>query len=64
MELICTKGKRDSGTKFTSPEFYLPFAEGKNQIPVPFGRGASLGVVPLKQGMKRNVLNRVQRNER
>ena len=33
MELICTKSKRASGTKFTSPEFYLPFAQAMNQAP-------------------------------
>ena len=28
MELICTNGKRDSGTKFTRPEFCVPFMDG------------------------------------
>ena len=32
MELICTNGKYDSGTKFTSPEFCLPFIQ--NGLPV------------------------------
>ena len=27
VEMICTNGKRDSGMKFTSPEFCLPFAQ-------------------------------------
>ena len=26
-ELICASGKRDSGAKFTSPEFWVPFAQ-------------------------------------
>ena len=30
MELICTNGKRDSGTKFISPELCLPFAQTVN----------------------------------
>ena len=25
MELICTNSKHDSGIKFTSPEFFIPF---------------------------------------
>ena len=25
MELICTNSKHDSGMKFTSPEFFIPF---------------------------------------
>ena len=31
MGLICTKGKRDSRTKFTSFEFCLPFAQTMNR---------------------------------
>ena len=31
MELNCTDGKRNSGTKFTSPEFYLPFTQNVNR---------------------------------
>ena len=38
MELICTNGKRDSGTKFTSPEFCLPFAQTANRPVCPCKR--------------------------
>ena len=31
MKLICTNGKRDSGTKLTSPEFCLPFTQTVNR---------------------------------
>ena len=35
MELICLNGNRDSGTKFTSPEFCLPFSQTVDR---PFAR--------------------------
>ena len=31
MKLICTNDKRDSETKFTSPEFCFPFAQTVNR---------------------------------
>ena len=36
------------GTKFTSHEFFFPFAQGVNQAPYIIWAGASLGVVPHK----------------
>ena len=32
MELICANDERDSGDKFTSPEFYLPFTKPQTDL--------------------------------
>ena len=36
MELISTNDKRDSGTKFTSSEFYVPIAQTVDRLVCPY----------------------------
>ena len=47
MELICTTGKRHSGTKFTNPEFCLPFTQTVNRLGCPNGKQPLILIQPL-----------------
>ena len=61
MELICTNSKHDSGMKFTSPEFFIPFRTQLVNRPVfPFATLETTKKKKLKTKTKQNKTKKLE----